>query len=77
MDISDHDTQNAQISKKQDGLNHENNEQNLPGYHRNGFKASHAEEHMIFRLYIYIYIYIISYKTTTLFVIYLKMFVNV
>ena len=59
-----HDTQSAQISQKQD-------ERNIyvimktmcpPGYHHNGFVATHALGHMMYGLYIYIYIYI--YKTT-------------
>ena len=33
-----------------------------PGYHHNGFVATHALGHMIYGLYIYIYIYIYIYK---------------
>ena len=54
-----HDTQSAQISQRQD-------ERNLyaimktmcpPGYHHNGFVATHALGHMMY-VYIYICIYI-------------------
>ena len=66
-----HDTQSAQISQKQD-------ERNIyvimktmcpPGYHHNGFVATHALGHMMYgdvhdvhdvHIYIYIYIYITS-----------------
>ena len=59
-----HDTQSAQISQKQD-------ERNIyvimktmfpPGYHHNGFVATHALGHMMYgscaQVYEYIYIYI-------------------
>ena len=32
-----------------------------PGYHHDGFVATHALGHMMYRLYIYIYIYIYTY----------------
>ena len=58
-----HDTQSAQISHKQD-------ERNIyvimktmcpPGYHHNGFVATHALGHMMYIMYICIYMYIYMY----------------
>ena len=64
-----HDTQSAQISQKQD-------EHNIyaimkiicpPGYHHNGFVATHALGHMMYGSYIYIYIYIYFVGNSTWF----------
>ena len=58
-----HDTQSAQTSQKQD-------EHNIyvimktmcpPGYHRNGFVATHA---LMYIIYLYIYLYICIYIAT-------------
>ena len=45
-----HDTQSAQISQKQDGHNIYVTMKTLcpPGYHRNGFVATHAFGHMMY-----------------------------
>ena len=66
-----HDTQNAQISQKQDehSIYVIMKTMCLPGYHHNGFVATHALGHMsslcvvdhlrpLIYTYIYIYIYI-------------------
>ena len=58
-----HDTQSAQISQKQDGRNIYVIMKTMcpPGYHHNGFVATHARGHMMYsyqHIYIYIYIYI-------------------
>ena len=52
-----HDTQSAQISQKQDERNIYEIMKTMcpPGYHHNGFVATHALGHI---MYIYIYIYI-------------------
>ena len=58
-----HDTQSAQISQKQDGHNIYVIMKTMcpPGYHHNGFVATHALGHMMYGLYIYVYIYIYIY----------------
>ena len=45
-----HDTQNAQISQKQDGRNTYAIMKTVcpPGYHHNGFVATHALGHMMY-----------------------------
>ena len=35
-----------------------------PGYHHNGFVATHALGHMMYSIYIYIYIYIYTHTHT-------------
>ena len=62
-----HDTQSAQISQKQDGHNIYVIMKTMcpPGYHHNGFVATHALGHMMYGLYIYVYIYIYIYKFTS------------
>ena len=59
-----HDTLSAQISQKQDERNIYAIMKTMcpPGYHHNGFVATHALGHNISILYIYIiYIYIYVY----------------
>ena len=58
-----HDIQSAQISQKQDGhiIYAIMKTMCPPGYHRNGFVATHALGHMMYGLYIYIYIYMYIY----------------
>ena len=55
-----HDTQSAQISQKQDGRNIYVIMKTMcpPGYHHNGFVATHALGHMMYGSHdVYIYIY--------------------
>ena len=51
MVISVHDTQSAQISQKQDEPNIYEIMKTMcpPGYHHNGFVATHALGHMMYR----------------------------
>ena len=62
-----HDTPSAQISQKQDGCNIYVIMKTMcpPGYHHNGFVATHALGHMMYgshnRTYTYVYVYVYIY----------------